>query len=66
MLYAGPESIILLKNENVPTSKEANIGISFAPTLGLWKPRFEVTGTKQWLHFENIPQNYEISLLSSW
>jgi hypothetical protein len=52
------KSIILLKNENVPTSKEANIGISFAPTLGLWKPRFEVTGTKQWLHFENIPQNY--------
>ena len=52
------QGIILLRDENVKRSRNANIGLSYTPTFGLWRPQFEVGAMWQWLKLDNVDNSY--------
>ena len=51
-------NIMLFRDENVKRSRNANIGLSYSPTFGIWRPQFEVGGMWQWLKLDEVDSNY--------
>lgn len=56
--------IVLFRPENMKRTQNANIGISYAPVIGVWRPQFEVGGMWQWLNLENENVKYNKPLFS--
>lgn len=57
------QPIILIKNENIPESKDISLGISYAPVIRNWKPRFELSSTKQWLNINETEEKFTKPIL---
>lgn len=58
------QPIVLFRPENVKRTQNANFGISYAPTIGIWRPQFEVGGMWQWLNLVNENQEYNKPIFS--
>ena len=52
------EAIILLRDENVKRSRNTNIGLSYSPTFGVWRPQFEAGAMWQWLQLDEVDSDY--------
>ena len=52
------KGIILLRDENIKRSRNANIGLSYNPTLGIWRPQFEAGAMWQWLELDDVDNSY--------
>ena len=52
------EGIILLRDENVKRSRNTNIGLSYSPTFGVWRPQFEAGAMWQWLKLDEVDSDY--------
>lgn len=50
--------IILLRHQNVPTSENMGISLSFNSSIHFWNPRLEVSVYNQWLHLDNSENQY--------
>lgn len=53
------QNIVLFSPENVKRTQNVNLGISFTPTIGIWRPHFEAGGMWQWLKLENESRDYD-------
>jgi len=49
--YKG-KNIMMSRPENVKKTQNTNIGISYAPVIGLWRPQLVVSGMWQWLDLD--------------
>lgn len=58
------EPVILLRDENIKKSSGTNIGISYSPTYGMWRPQFEAGAIWQNLEIEGINKNYNSPIFS--
>jgi hypothetical protein len=58
------EPIILLRDENVKRSRSANVGLSYSPAIGIWRPQFESGIMWQRLDLEDIEKNYNKPIFS--
>ena len=58
------EPVILLRDENIKQSRGTNIGISYSPTYGIWRPQFEAGAVWQSLEIEGINRNYNSPIYS--
>ena len=58
------EPIILLRDENIKKSQSSNIGLSYSPAFGIWRPQFEVGAMWQWINIDDIDQKYNKPILS--
>lgn len=43
------QPIILFRDENIKKSRTANIGLSYSPAFGIWRPQLEAGAMWQWL-----------------
>jgi hypothetical protein len=50
--------IIMLRPENLRRIQTTNIGITYAPIFGIWRPRFEAGVMFQWLNIDDIETSY--------
>lgn len=59
------QPIILLRDENIRRSRSANLGLSYSPTFGVWRPRLEAGGMWQWLQLEgDVRKKYNTPIFS--
>jgi len=57
--------IILLRDENIKHSRSANIGLSYSPVFGIWRPQFEAGAMWQWLNLgEDIEEKCNTPIFS--
>lgn len=52
------EGIILLRDENVKRSRNANFGLSYSPTFGVWRPQFEAGAMWQSMKLDEVDSDY--------
>ncbi len=53
------QAVVLLRDENVKQSRNLNIGVTYSPTWGIWRPQFEIGGLWQWLKLPEINHKYD-------
>ena len=58
------ESVILLRDENIKQTRVTNIGISYSPTYGIWRPQFEAGTAWQSLEIKGIDKKYNKPMFS--
>ena len=58
------QAIVLFRPENVKRAQNANFGISYSPTIGIWRPQFEAGGMWQWLNLEDENREYDKPMFS--
>ena len=58
------EPVMLLRDENIKQSCRTNIGISYSPTYGIWRPQFEAGAAWQNLEIKGINRNYNSPIFS--
>ena len=58
------QAIVLFRPENVKRAQNANFGISYSPTIGIWRPQFEMGGMWQWLNLEDENREYDKPMFS--
>lgn len=58
------QPIVLFRPENVKRTQNANFGVSYTPTIGFWRPQFEVGRMWQWLKLENENRDYHKPMFS--
>lgn len=46
------KNIMMSRPENIKKTQNANVGISYAPVIGLWRPQLVVSGIWQWLDLD--------------
>lgn len=61
------QPIILLRFDNVKRSRNASVGTSYTPVIGLWRPSFEIGGMWQRLDIGNMYNKYNQPIfLAKW
>jgi hypothetical protein len=50
--------VIMLRPENLRRMQTTNIGITYVPVFGIWRPRFEAGAMFQWLNIDEIETSY--------
>src|SRR5690554_5704848 len=58
------ESVILLRDENIKQTRVTNIGISYSPTYGIWRPQIEAGTAWQSLEIKGIDKKYNKPMFS--
>ena len=51
-------SIMLFRDENVKRSRNTNIGLSYSPTFGVWRPQLEAGAMWQSLKLDEVDSKY--------
>lgn len=48
--------IMMNRPENIEKTRNASVGISYAPVIGLWRPQLVVSGMWQWLELNSLEE----------
>jgi hypothetical protein len=52
------ENILLLRPENVHPFSDFTVGITYSPSIGIWRPQIRPSMQKQWLTLGELKQTY--------